>query len=365
MNRINITGIIQKYASKKFIWLLLIFILLIISSELVDAQESSLSKADVYVDNVPISTEYVLKDGYFLVPALFFKEMGSYVDWNEEYDSIEFHLNNISFAHPTGSSVIDINTNNKWEREELSTPSIHVDGQTFVPLNDITKHLGLEVTYNEYLKKTFVKNPNVRNVRRIGSGDGTKNYIALTFDDGPDPLYTPQILDILKDKGVPATFFAIGEQVKKHPEIMQRIVKEGHAIGNHSFTHPEFPKIQSNEVRDEISNTQEVLSKTIGRKPDLFRPPYGALTRADEEFLHQVGFQTIMWSVDTLDWTGLSGDKIFQIVVNQIEPGGIVLQHNIDWNPDNLNGTVEALPRIIEELQHQGYTFVTVQTLLD
>jgi len=350
---------------KLILFSLVIFIAIISQGENIDAKESSLLETVVYFDNNPIQTKYALRDGHLLVPALLFKESGSLVDWNEENDSIVFRLNSISLAHPTGSNVIDIKNENTWEREQLAAASIHIDGQTFVPLIDIAKLLNLNVTYKEDIKKTFIQNPESRSVRRIGSGDGEQKQVALTFDDGPDTLYTPQILEILEDKGVPATFFVVGQQVEKHPEMMKKIINEGHAFGNHSFTHPLFPNIQSSDVNNELQQTQEIISKTVGRQSDLFRSPFGALTRADEELVHRIGFRTIMWSVDTMDWSGLSGDEIYSTVVNEITPGGIVLQHNIDWNPENLKGTVEALPKIIDELQRQGYTFVTIQTLLD
>ncbi|WP_280769373.1 polysaccharide deacetylase family protein [Salipaludibacillus daqingensis] len=349
----------------KMLLLLFIFSVMTIGTDVIEAKESSVSEAHVYVDETPIQTNYALRDGHLLVPAIFFKETGSLVDWNEKYDSIVFRLGDISFAHPTGSNVIDIKKNNNWEREQLSVASIHIDGQTFVPLNDIAKYLDLNVSYHEDIKKTFIQNPEPRTVSSIGSGDGEQKQVALTFDDGPDILYTTQILEILKEKGVPATFFVVGQQVEKHPEMMKRIVDEGHAFGNHSFTHSLFPDIQSSDVQNELRQTQDIISDTVGRQSDLFRPPFGALTRADEELIHRIGFRSIMWSVDTMDWSGLSGDEIYSTVINEISPGGIVLQHNIDWNPENLKGTVDALPKIIDELQRQGYTFVTIQTLLE
>jgi peptidoglycan/xylan/chitin deacetylase (PgdA/CDA1 family) len=160
-------------------------------------------------------------------------------------------------------------------------------------------------------------------------------------------------------------FFVVGRQIQRHPAMMRRIINEGHGAGNHTWSHPSLPGIMTNNVVAEVRNTQNELARVTGRRPDLFRPPYGAITRSDEQLLHELGFRQIFWSVDTLDWTGLSGEQILSIVRRDITPGGIILQHNIETSPDLLRGTVEALPRIIEELQAQGYKFVTVQTLLD
>lgn len=107
------------------------------------------------------------------------------------------------------------------------------------------------------------------------------------------------------------------------------------------------------------------MQKVVGRKPDLFRPPFGAFTKADLALLHELGMRNILWTVDTRDWSGLSADEIMEIVHREISPGGIVLQHNFQYNRGLLDGTVEALPRIIDDLQKQGYKFVTLQTLLD
>ncbi|SER96106.1 polysaccharide deacetylase family protein [Salipaludibacillus aurantiacus] len=352
---------------KAVVFLVTFLTMLAVLSASVSAKESELLKAPVYVDNQPVQTNYVMRDGHMMVPAMFFKHTGTEVNWNEKYDSIVFRLGGTRFANPTGTKYIDYQKagTDQWERDTWATPSIHVDGQTFVPLVDVARRLGLRVEYDASAKRTTIQNPNKRTARRIGSGDSAGRQIALTFDDGPDATYTPQILDILKDKGVPATFFVVGRQVDQFPELMQRIVKEGHGLGNHSFTHPDLTAIQSSEVREELFKTQQSMSRAVNRLPDLFRPPYGKLTRADEDFLQEKGFRIVMWSVDTLDWTGLSGDEIFNRVKNNIKPGGIILQHNIDVNPGMLDGTVEALPRIIDELQKQGYTFVTVQTLLD
>lgn len=346
---------------------LFIFLLTVTSTNsLVMAQESRLLDGTVYVDNLPIETEYALRDGHMMVPALFLKNTGAKVDWNHEYQSIVFHLGTTHVAVSPDKISMDFTTGaTDWQSENLPTKPISADGQTFIPLKYVAEKLGLEFTYDPEKKQTSIQNPSERKAMRIGSGSSEKMQVALTFDDGPDATYTPQILEILQEKGVPATFFVVGKQIEEYPEMMKRIVDEGHALGNHSFTHAQFPNITTSGVLQELRNTQLAIDRVVGRKPDLFRPPYGAITRADEELAHDKGFRIVTWSVDTLDWTGVSGNEIFSIVQQEIQPGGIILQHNIDANPGMLDGTVEALPLIIDDLHAKGYSFVTVQTLLE
>lgn len=366
MSQNNVLFVIDKPYKKITCFL---FFLIAFSSlqPFASAQESSLLDGTVYVDNAPIKTEYALRDGHMMVPALFFKHTGSEVDWNQEYQSVVFRFGQTHVAVASGKEIMTVKNeiSNEWKNEPLPIAPISADGHTFVPLVEVAEKLGLQVTYDTEKKQTLVQNPQPKTTHRIGSGNPDNMQVALTFDDGPDATYTPKILDILSEKGVPATFFVVGQEVGKYPEMMKRIVEEGHGLGNHTFTHPQLPKITSIEVLQEIQNTQKALAESVGKKPDLFRPPYGALTRADEELATEKGFRIVTWSVDTLDWTGLSGEEIFLNVQKDISPGGIILQHNVDANPGMLDGTVEALPKIIDDLHARGYTFVTVQTMLD
>ncbi|MBU9723348.1 MULTISPECIES: polysaccharide deacetylase family protein [Bacillaceae] len=333
------------------------------------AEESMLPEAPVYVDGQPINTKYMLKDGHFMVPALFLKHTGARVDWNEEYNSVTFRLDDKYFAVPIGTRYTDtlLPGTEKWVRDTLSTSTVEVHQDIFVPLNDIAKKLGMEVVYRQQTRKTYINTQRElgKGPIRSGRSNADRKLVALTFDDGPENHYTSQILDILKEKRVPATFFVMGKQVRQYPTMMKRMVEEGHGIGNHTFNHPSLPQLSTSEVMREVETTQQTLQWITGRQPDLFRPPYGAITRADQEVLNEMGFRTIMWTVDTLDWTGISGQEILDIVRRDITPGGIILQHNIEVNPDLLRGTVEALPMIIDELRDRGYQFVTVQTMLE
>ncbi|MDA3128693.1 polysaccharide deacetylase family protein [Aliibacillus thermotolerans] len=335
----------------------------------VSAQEEALTVrvASIVIDNEPIKTEYVMKDGHLLVPALFFKHMGTKVDKSDKYQSLVFRYGDIQFALPIGKkqSYKSVKGTTKWETSTLTTEVLELEGEAFVPLLDVVKNLEMDVTYDSRMKRTFVTTNSAPAPKAISTGNPNKKLVSLTFDDGPDRHYTPQILDILKEKGVKATFFVTGEQVKNHPDIMKRIVEEGHSIGNHTWSHPSLDETFTADVIQEVTSTQQMIEKTVGRASDLFRPPYGAITKSDAIVLHDIGYRVILWSVDTLDWSGKSKEEIIDIVERDISPGGIVLQHNFQSTERVLDGTVEALPTIIDHLRKKGYKFVTVQTLLD
>jgi peptidoglycan-N-acetylglucosamine deacetylase len=347
----------------------IIFILVLTISSLstnVHANESQLPEAPIFIDGQPITTKYMMRGGQLLVPAIFLKHSGAYVDWNEQYKSIVFRVKDTMFALPVGKNYSDdyIKEENVWKRSPLPTVTIEFNGEPFVPLVDVARKLGMSVHYDSNISRTFIRSNIVIKPNTIMKGNKSEKLVALTFDDGPEKYYTPQILDILKEKGVPATFFVMGKQIKAFPEEMKRIVNENHGIANHTWNHPNLTKTWTATVREEIMATQREMERLVGRKPDIFRPPFGAITKSDIAVLNELGMRNIMWSVDTLDWSGLTGDEIVNIVLRDISPGGIILQHNFQSNARLLDGTVEALPKIIEELQAKGYKFVTVQTLL-
>jgi peptidoglycan-N-acetylglucosamine deacetylase len=354
---------------KNYRWFLGVFMAAVLLSSTFSinahAQESMLPIAPIIIDDEPISTKYTLRDGHLLVPAIFLKNTGAMVDWDEKYRSVVFHTKDIKFALPVGKKFSDNynRTTGTWTRGTLSTEAIEFNGIVFVPLVDVAKKLGMKVKYDQTVNRTFIST-NISNQAKVyKEGQTSEKLVALTFDDGPENHYTPRFLDILKEKGVPATFFVTGQQMNDFPDVMKRIVQEGHAIGNHTFRHPDLRTKWTSTVREELASTQQMMQKVVGRRSDIFRPPYGAVTKADLVLLHELGLRTILWSVDTLDWSGVSADQILEIVHRDITPGGIILQHNFQYG-QLLEGSVEALPRMIDDLQKQGYQFVTVQTLL-
>jgi len=186
--------------------------------------------------------------------------------------------------------------------------------------------------------------------------------IALTFDDGPWPKTTSQILDILKENNIKATFFLIGHNLKNFPQIGQRVVAEGHAIGNHTWHHWHRPMDEFTAMR-EIEDTAMLLQKTTGVKTELFRPPNGFLYNGLADYALQRKDVVVTWSVDSGDWhkSGLSVEWLVKRVVEKAKPGAIILMH--DGGGDR-SKTVQALPKIISQLMQRGYTFVTVPEML-
>ncbi|MCM3783831.1 polysaccharide deacetylase family protein [Neobacillus mesonae] len=188
--------------------------------------------------------------------------------------------------------------------------------------------------------------------------------IALTFDDVPDPRFTPQVLDILKKYGVKATFFVNGHRIDKFPDLFKRIYNEGHAIGNHSYSHPNFNRLTLGEFVSEIQRTEQAVSRITGFIPKLIRPPYGEITEEQLKWAVEHDYRIVNWNVDSLDWKGISKNEVVQNIMSQITPGAIILQHAGGGVGSDLTGTIEALPEIITKLRSEGYEFVTVPELL-
>ncbi len=186
----------------------------------------------------------------------------------------------------------------------------------------------------------------------------SRPVLALTFDDGPHPELTPKLLDILRQQGVRATFFVLGSNVAKYPEIARRIVAEGHEIANHSYSHPALTKLGAARMNDEVGKTCDIIEQATGRRPLSIRPPYGALNASVEHALLQnYGLNVVLWSVDPLDWKRPGSAEVARRLVAGAQPGAILLAHDI--HP----GTVEAIPEVIAQLKSQGYTFATVGQL--
>lgn len=215
-------------------------------------------------------------------------------------------------------------------------------------------------TQQQVIQQLFKKYPSTV-LRR---GPSTIKQVALTFDDGPDNRYTPQILDLLRREGVPATFFLVGGEVGKYPEVVQRILAEGHVVANHSWSHPNFFKQAAELAWDQVYRTEKAIYDLIGLRPALFRPPYGALREENVHMLAAQGYKAIHWSADSFDWRTQDVDQILINVLPDTRRGGIILMHSAGGTNQNLDATVGALPELIYTLRVQGYKFVTVDELL-
>lgn len=184
-------------------------------------------------------------------------------------------------------------------------------------------------------------------------------YIALTFDDGPHKTLTPKLLDLLATHHIKATFFVIGENVAEQPAIVARAAREGHEIGNHSWSHPNFGKMSGDGVRRQLRQTEDAIESATGTKPTLLRPPYGSLTARQQRWIHdEFGYEIILWDVDPLDWKRPGPAVVCNRIVKETRAGSIVLAHDI--HP----GTITAMPSTLDQLEAKGFRFVTVSELI-
>lgn len=202
--------------------------------------------------------------------------------------------------------------------------------------------------------------PTYEPIRRI---DTQKKVVALTFDDGPDAIYTPKILEVLHQYNIKATFFVLGSQVDKHPKVMQWIYKAGHEIGNHGYHHYDLNKLTEHEVYEEIKHAERSILKTTGVLAQYYRPPYGILSHDVMNAVQACGYDIIHWSIDPRDWSlARTASVIAKSVKTNVSSGDIILFHDGGLNQRQ---TVAALRELITDLRSQGYRFVTVSQLMD
>lgn len=193
-----------------------------------------------------------------------------------------------------------------------------------------------------------------KNVKTL-TEDTKKKRVALTFDDGPDPNYTEKLLDGLKERDVKATFFLLGKQVDKYPDIVKRMYKEGHIIGNHSYDHVNLATLSATDAKNQISKTNEAIYKITGEYPQYLRPPFGNEPQNEDVAKDMI---TVLWDVDPLDWCCGSSTNVANKVEKSVKEGDIILLH------DASKSSVEAALQIVDELTEKGYEFVTVDKLI-
>lgn len=194
----------------------------------------------------------------------------------------------------------------------------------------------------------------------IWDGPRQHKQVALTFDDGPTPRVTDQILFLLKRYRAKATFFCIGAKVERYPDLARQITDEGYEIANHSFDHKMFHTLTTKKILQELTRTQEIIYRITHKKAALFRPPGGSYNEKIVEAAKKAQLQLVLWSwdQDTRDWRRPRPAKIVHHVLNHVSNGDIILFH------DSHRNTVEALKKLLPLLQKQGYQFVTVSELI-
>lgn len=186
--------------------------------------------------------------------------------------------------------------------------------------------------------------------------EGMENRkIAITFDDGPDPVYTPQLLDGLKERGAKASFFLMGKQAEAHPELVRRIQEEGHLIGNHTYSHIQLTKKNREAFKAELKKTNELLTGITGEEVLFVRPPYGCWDKSLETELTML---PVLWNIDPLDWSSTNVSGIVKKVTDKAQENAVILMH------DEYASSVAAALEIVDILQKEGYEFVTVEELI-
>lgn len=217
--------------------------------------------------------------------------------------------------------------------------------------------------FNKYVYRGFGVQTDI-----IRKGPQNLNYVAITFDDGPNPVYTPYILDILEEYNVPATFFLIGKNAEQYPDIARRIVEEGHSIGNHTYSHKSLIPLSAHATYAQIKKAEKAIEDATGVRPTLFRPPRGVYSSYAMELMRNERYTMVLWDVSSEDWAELPPKKIVSNIVKRVKPGSIILLHDsgdlVTFNGGNRSATVHALPLIIDNLRAKGYDFVTIDQMI-
>lgn len=184
--------------------------------------------------------------------------------------------------------------------------------------------------------------------------DPLKPMIAFTFDDGPHPTYTTLIQDILDEYNSAATFFILGVQGEKHPELLRETIERGNEVGNHSYNHKDFTKLTDEELNFQIDTTQKIVEDATGFAPSVLRTPYGFI---NVELVNKIHLPIILWSLDTKDWENRDPDIIYNTIMKNVKDGDIILMH------DTYETTVEAVRRVVPDLIKEGYQIMSVDEL--
>ncbi len=185
--------------------------------------------------------------------------------------------------------------------------------------------------------------------------DWKNRVVALTFDDGPHPVYTRELLDGLRKRGVKATFFLMGANIEGNEELIRQMQQDGHLIGNHGYSHVQMTEEGIEKVWDSVEKTGKIIEEITGKEPEYLRPPYGDW---NEELAEKMDLMPVFWSVDSLDWKYQNTPKITKGVLKEVEDGDIILMHDI------FPTSVESALEIVDTLKAQGYTFVTADELM-
>jgi peptidoglycan/xylan/chitin deacetylase (PgdA/CDA1 family) len=222
--------------------------------------------------------------------------------------------------------------------------------------NGLHRANGQEAKWYTLIKKMLFRA--IPSKRLLVHGNRDRAQIALTVDDGPDPVHTPRILDIFRDHGVKATFFVVGGAAEQYPDIVMRMKKEGHEVGSHSYSHPYFQRLSWSGAIREIRMTRWVLDRILGEECKLFRPPHGKLSLLSLIPAWAAGQRVVMWNVDLKDYCASTGDVEAQLERTSFSPGDIILYHGVN------GAALRALPQVIKAALEKGRQAVTISDLI-
>jgi peptidoglycan-N-acetylglucosamine deacetylase len=198
--------------------------------------------------------------------------------------------------------------------------------------------------------------------------DTPAKVVALTFDDGPSPEWTPKILAVLKQEQVKATFFLLGKHVLAYPQVARMIVQQGCEIGNHTFSHHVIMNLNQEKIKKEIQAASDAIKEATGITPVFFRPPKAWVTDKDKKIINSLGYETILWSLNSKDWVTFDDKYIVSFILSRIRPGDIILFHDsggaFSTEGGNREETVKAVRLLVEKLKARGYKVTTVGELL-
>lgn len=265
------------------------------------------------------------------------------------------NVSDVTKNKPTQNKTTNTAVNNSTVNNDVYNPQINTDG-----LDNTLYGWGMRVLPDHKTPEITSKAMSlIKKYDGIFTGDTTKKYVYLTFDEGYENGYTPKILDILKANNVKAAFFVTGPYIKEHGDLVKRMVAEGHIVGNHTVNHPSLPKISDEKVKSEITGLAEMFKELTGKDMHYLRPPMGEYSERTLYITKSLGYKTVFWSLALADWQPLPGgpDESYNTVMNRIHPGAVILLHAVSKD-DTM-----ALDRILKDIKAQGYVFKTLDDL--
>jgi len=311
------------------------------SSKVEETEKTNLAKVHLIEDGKPFTLDQLFSDASKAKEQLI-KETASFLqDKKLEQEKVDQLVK--SFSDQDLSA---------WNFDYKDSQIILYPSQAVENIDEITLPVS---SFFEIIQSSYLLDKDAELYKKA-QAEKNKKVVALTFDDGPDGNTTPQALDILAKYKIKATFFVQGKNIAGNESILKRMQSEGHEVGNHSWNHPILTKLSLEDAKKQITDTEDAITKVLGKSSKLMRPPYGAIS---DDIRNSLDLSFIMWDVDSLDWKSKNEAAILTEIQRQVSNGSIILMHDIHQT------SVNSLPKVIEYLQGQGYSFVTVSDLLN